>query len=383
MLVQSKTSNDPYVIGPKSDIAKAWAKLRPRLDRLPLELYSRRERVPYSIQWVPGGICKRIAQLEPDIVHLHWICGGYLSIEDIGYLRGRKLVWGLQDMWAFTGGCHYDRSCGRYEGACGECPYLHSERQKDLSHWVWRRKHRAWKDLDLTIVTISHWLATAVRRSSLFGDLRIEVIPNILDTDCFKPIDKELARHALGLSLRKKAVMFGAINATNNDRKGFHLLQTALQCLSNLLRRDEVQVVVFGASEPENSLDLGFNAYYLGFLRDNISLALVYSAADVMVVPSKQEAFGQTASEAMACGTPVVAFDATGLKDIVDHQQNGYLAEPFDTEDLAHGIQWVLENENRLRKLSQNARQKALREFNQELQARKYLALYEEILSQS
>jgi glycosyltransferase involved in cell wall biosynthesis len=379
--VQSKASDDPKVIGPSSDIAKGWVKLRARLNKLPWSFYPDREQLPYSVQWLPSGTLSAISEydMSADIIHLHWICGGFLSIGEIANLN-EPLVWTLHDMWAFTGGCHYDQGCGRYVESCGACPLLHSAREWDLSRWMWRRKRKAWRNLALTLVTPSHWLASCARQSSLLKDKRIEVIPNGLDTERFKPIDKQVAREVLNLPLQRSLVLFGA-NNPENPLKGYELLKAALQDLTAINHADKVDLTIFGASQPkEHQLAWNLNTHYLGYFNDTPSLALVYSAADVMVVPSKQEAFGQTASEAMACGTPVVAFDATGLKDIVDHQQNGYLAQPFDTEDLAHGIQWVLENENRRQKLSQNARQKAVQEFDQELQARRYLDLYEDIL---
>jgi glycosyltransferase involved in cell wall biosynthesis len=156
-------------------------------------------------------------------------------------------------------------------------------------------------------------------------------------------------------------------------------LLAALQQLDNHEWQDRLELVVFGASAPKQPIDLGFKTHYLGFMRDDLSLALAYSAADVTIVPSIQEAFGQTASESLACGTPVVAFNATGLKDIVDPQLNGYLAKAFDIEDLARGITWVLEDRDRHQKLQYHARDKALREFATEVQARRYLSLYQEI----
>ncbi|MDP8933007.1 MAG: glycosyltransferase, partial [Cyanobacteriota bacterium] len=132
------------------------------------------------------------------------------------------------------------------------------------------------------------------------------------------------------------------------------------------------------SSQPENPIDVGFKTHYLGRLEDE-TLAKVYAAADVMVVPSRYEAFGQTASEALACGTPVVAFNVTGLKDIVDRQQNGYLAEPYDSEDLARGIAWVLEDPERHQKLCRSARLKVEEKFTLEVQAREYKKLYEQV----
>jgi glycosyltransferase involved in cell wall biosynthesis len=209
----------------------------------------------------------------------------------------------------------------------------------------------------------------------------VEVIPFCLNTQIYKPIDQKVARELLNLPKNKKLILFGAIAATTDQRKGFPLLLKALKELSNQAGwRDRFEVVVFGASKPQKMIDYGFHAHYLGAFSDDIALALVYSSADVMVVPSLQESFGQTASEALACGTPVVAFNATGLKDIVDHQINGYLAKAYESEDLANGIAWVLENQDRHQRLRANARKKAEEKFALELQAQRYLELFHEIV---
>jgi glycosyltransferase involved in cell wall biosynthesis len=211
------------------------------------------------------------------------------------------------------------------------------------------------------------------------------VIHNGLDPEQYKPIDKPLARELMKLPQDKQLILFGALGATSDRRKGFHLLQPALQRLSQSAGRgnENIEIVVFGASQPENAIDLGFKSHYLGSLHDDIALALVYSAADVMIVPSVQEAFGQTASESLACGTPVVCFDSTGLKDIVEHQKNGYQAKCFSAEDLANGIAWVLQDEQRWQALSHRAREKVEQEFTLEIQARRYLKLYQEVLQTS
>ncbi|NEO27037.1 MAG: glycosyltransferase, partial [Kamptonema sp. SIO4C4] len=281
------------------------------------------------------------------------------------------------------GGCHYTEGCDRYQESCGQCPQLASQREKDLSHQVWKRKQKAWKNVNLTIVTPSRWMADCVQASSLFRERRVEVIPFCLDTQLYRPIERPIARQLLNLPPDKTLILFGAIAATADRRKGFHLLIEALQRLSQSEQLTNTELVVFGADEPDNPLDLGFKTHYLGSFADDISLALVYSAADVMIVPSLAESFGQTASEALACGTPVVAFNATGLKDIIDHQENGYLATPYEVEDLAQGIAWVLAGEERYQKLSVNAREKVENCFNLELQANAYHALFKDILATS
>jgi glycosyltransferase involved in cell wall biosynthesis len=380
MLVDSKASDDTTVIAPSKKLARGSSKLRPFLDAIPLSFYPERERVPYAVQWVPGNLHKEIGIWNPDIINLHWICRGYMSIEAISRL-GKPVVWSLHDMWPFTGGCHYDQGCGRYMQSCGGCPQLNSQREIDLSRWVWQRKRRTWKNLNLTVVALSQWLAQCARQSALFGDLRIEIIPNGLDIERFKPVDKHIAREMLDLPQDKRLILFGALSATTDSRKGFDLLKLVLHYLGDIVRQDEVEVVIMGASQSDPPVDLKFTPHYLGSLRDDISIRMVYAAADVFVTPSRQDNLSNMVMESLACGTPCVAFGIGGMPDMIDHQYNGYLAQPFETEEMAYGIQWLLENEERHQKLSQNARQTAVRKFDQELQARRYLKLYEEILT--
>jgi glycosyltransferase involved in cell wall biosynthesis len=332
----------------------------------------------FSINATPSLMLDRIRQFNASIINLHWVGWEYVRIEDINKFKN-PLVWTLQDMWPFTGGCHYSHKCDRYANSCGACPQLQSHKESDLSRWVWQRKVKAWQNLNLTIVAPSKWMAECASASSLFQDLRVEVIPFCLDTEQYRPIPQQEARQLLNLPKNKKLVLFGAINATEDTRKGFHLLIPALQKLSQSAWKERIELVIFGSSPPEKPIDLGFKTHYLGHLNDEISLVNAYSAVDVMIVPSLQESFGQTASESLACGTPVVAFNATGLKDIVDHQENGYLVKPYEIEDLVKGIVWVLEDRDRHQKLCIHAREKAKREFALEIQARLYSSLYTEI----
>lgn len=376
MLVRAKFSAGKAVIGYKPNIAK----LGSSLDQLPLQLYPKRKQKMYSLQWFPDAIATKVAKIDPDIINLHWFCNGYLKIETISKFN-KPIVWTLHDMWAFTGGCHYSEECDRYTNSCGACPQLNSDRHWDLSKWVWQRKLKAWQNLNLTIVSPSVWLAERAKASSLFKNLRVEVIPHGLDTENYKPIERQVARKLLNLPQDKQLILFGASSGAIGDlRKGFHLLYAALQNLSKSQWQEQVEIVVFGASPPEEPIDLGFNIRYLGRLHDDVTLTLAYSAADVTLVPSMQEAYGQTASESIACGTPVVAFDVTGLKDIVTHQQDGYLAKPFVVEDLERGIAWVLEDRDRHQALSDRARKKAELEFTLKLQASRYLSLFTELV---
>jgi glycosyltransferase involved in cell wall biosynthesis len=380
ILVQSKFSDDKNVFAPRLRLSQCLAQSKVVFDAAPLKLYRRQEKTPFSLQWLPDTARTQVNQLNPHVINLHWLNAGFLQIETLKTLN-LPLVWTLHDMWPFTGGCHYSGTCDRYQASCGGCPQLNSRIPWDLSRWIWQRKQKAWKNLNLTLVATTSWMAKCAQASTLFQDIPIECIPCGLDTALYRPIPSQVARDLLGLPPDRLFILFGALQATSDRRKGFHLLQAGLQALAQKNQQKTIEILVFGASAPTPPVDLGFKTHYLGHLTDDLALALVYSAADVMVVPSIQEAFGQTALESMSCATPVVAFNTTGLTDIIDHQQNGYLAQPFQPEDLAKGIHWILEDSQRLQTLSQRAREKAERNFTIEQQADRYTRLYEEILA--
>ena len=384
LLVQLKCSEDYAVLSPQTKLGKLNAKLKlsERIDILPLKLYPQRKASDFSLQWVPERILSNVAKLAPDIINLHWVGHGYVSIETVAKLQ-QPLVWTLHDMWAFTGGCHYSQGCLRYQNSCGSCPQLDSNKNWDISRWIWQRKAKAWNDLNLTIVTPSVWLAKCASMSSLFQNLRIEIIPNGLDTQQYKPISRQTARAILNLPQDKQLILFGAMYPGSDCRKGFHLLQNALQQLRQCEWSDQIEVAIFGTSQPKEPIDLGLRAHYLGRLNDETSLAVVYAAADVFVAPSTEDNLPNTVMESLACGTPCVAFKIGGMPDMIEHQQNGYLAQPFDSEELAQGMIWVLENKERQQKLGEYARAKVEREFTQEIQARRYESLYEKIKSES
>ena len=377
MLVQEKLGNDPKVFASPAFISRKLSSFIPRLNRLPLKRYPQLEKVIFSPQWVPDNLPSQIEKFQPDIINLHWVCNGYLQVETLAKFN-KPVVWTLHDMWAFTGGCHYSENCDRYLDACGACPQLHSTKDADISRWIWQRKAAAWQNLNLTLVTPSNWLAECARSSSLLAKYPVKVIANGLNAEIYKPMDRSQVRDSLHLPQHKQLVLFGAMQGTGDRWKGFSLLIPALRSLSQSGWADRIELVVFGSGEPETALDVGFKIHYLGRLEDEM-LSKVYAAADVMVVPSRYEAFGQTASEALACGTPVVAFDVTGLKDIVDRHENGYLAQPYDSEDLARGIAWVLEDGERHKMLCRNARLKVEAKFTLEVQAREYQNLLEEV----
>ncbi len=380
MLVQEKSSDDWTVIAPKTKIRMGMAKTRATIDALPLRFYPRFDSYgAFFPQWLPDSLAKKVNPIKPDILNLHWISGGFVQIETLKKFK-QPLVLTLHDMWAFTGGCHYSQDCDRYIINCGQCPQLYSNRDQDISRWVWQRKAKAWKNLDLTIVTPSQWLADQAKKSSLLGDRPIYVIPNGINTKIYKPLDPKIARDLLHLPQDKYLILFGAMRATSDPRKGWQFLQPTLQRLKQSGWQDCIELVIFGASEPEAPENLGFPCHYLGQIHDDLSLSIMYAASDLLLVPSTQDNLPNTIMEAISCGTPCVAFNIGGMPDMIDHQQNGYLAPPFDCEDLANGINWVLTDGVRHKSLRLAARQKAEQEFNQSLQAQRYQALFNQIL---
>ena len=375
MLVQSKGSDDYSVIGSATKIEKFIGIIRPTLDHLPLLFYKKRTQTYFSPSWLPfSNIVDKINEINPDIVHLHWITGGMIKIEDLEKIKV-PIVWSLHDNWAFTGGCHVKWECEKYKENCGTCPRLGSDKENDLSRKVFKRKQKTFAKLNnLTIIGLSNWISECSKESTLLKDKKHIILPNPIDTQIFKSFDKDKSRELWNLPKNKKLILFGAI-APSDPNKGFKELSEALQKIND----NNVELVVFGSSEPKKPQNFGFKTYYLGHLHDDISLVTLYSAVDVLVVPSLQENLSNSIMESLSCSTPVVGFDIGGNSDMIEHQTNGYLAKPFDTLSLANGIEWILNAPN-YDELCQNAREKVMNEFDSVVVGKKYIKLYQEVL---
>jgi glycosyltransferase involved in cell wall biosynthesis len=380
MWVNKASSDDWTVKKPISKIEKVLQELRPRFINHTLckMLRTQNDSIHspsvFSSKWV-----KRINSSDADIVHLHWIQNEMLSIKDISKIK-KPIVWTLHDMWAFCGAEHYTDDNRWREGYySNNRPYYESG--FDLNRWTWQRKKKYWNN-PIQIVTSSLWLANCVSESALMHNWRVSVIPYPIDTDRWKLLDKKISRDQLGLPQNVPLILFGAIGGGKDKRKGFDLLLTALEHLKFDKNFKELELVVFGQSQPKSQPKLGFPIHYTGHLHDDISLQILYSAADAMIVPSRLEAFGQTASEAQVCGTPVISFNIGGLPDIIDHKKTGYLAKAFDTKDLANGISWVLDQSNN-KHLKNNIRDQAVKKFAEKKISQDYLNIYENLLKLS
>lgn len=350
MLVLKKNSDEQKIIKEKNNNFEKHILVKARVlfERIILSKYRNRKDMIFSPAKLGLDITKNKIIQKADVVHLHWVVGGYLSLNSLDKLFSlkKKIVWTLHDMWPFTGGCHYSGTCKEYTNNCGNCPVLNSNKENDLSRKIFKEKIKIYKNKDLNIITCSNWLGECAKKSRLLKNKNVKVVPNVLDENIFKHIDQNIARLILNLDKNKKYILFGAMNSTSDPRKGWDYLKKAIQIINERYPslQDDVELLVFGSSYSKSVDSLPFDITFLGRLYDEYSLALVYNAVDVFVGPSLEEAFGQTFNESIFVGTPAISFENTGTEDIIDHKVNGYLAKYKDSEDLANGIIWILNN---------------------------------------
>jgi glycosyltransferase involved in cell wall biosynthesis len=379
MLVGSRGSEDRRVQGPATSLQRLSAKIPAVLDNLPAMMQQSTNPINRSPAWTGSVSARRINALDADVINLHWTCGGFLSIEEIGRIT-KPLVWTLHDMWAFCGAENYaaDDQKARFRSGYDRSNRSPSDKGVDIDRWAWSRKQRSWRH-PFRIVTPSRWLADCVRDSALMRDWPVSVIPNPLDTEVFKPYPKNEARKLLQLPEDAKLVLFGALKGGSDPRKGWDLLQPALARAGQ--RIPGLQGVIFGQGEPHSPPELGLPLHWLGHINDDNKLAQLYSAVDVTVVPSRQENLPQVGTEAQACGCPVVAFNTAGLPDVVEHMHTGYLAQAFSIDDLAKGIAWVLQDAALHADLSESARERARRFWSPKVVVPQYLEVYRQAIS--
>lgn len=281
---------------------------------------------------------------EADVIHLHWVNQGMLSLKDIGKIlgSGKRVVWTMHDIWPATAICHLTLDCRRFESQCQECRLLpNGGDEHDLSAKVWQRKQQMLQGHQVTFVACSQWLAAEARKSALLLGQKIVSIPNPIDTHVYRPGDRQAARELLGLPKDKRIILFASQRVTNRY-KGMDYLVEACQLLAKSQGQvhDSIAVAILGGHAEE--ITLPFPTYPLGYINDERRIVAAYQAADVFVLPSLSENLPNTIMEAMACGVPCVGFRVGGIPEEIDHQKNGYVATYRSSEDLANGIRWVL-----------------------------------------
>lgn len=381
MLCCMKYSDDPTVLGPRSVWERRYWNFRHWTEKGLLRLQRTPNPIIHSVNMMPTGNGRRVNEFGADIVQMHWIGSEMISIREVADID-KPIVWRLADQWAFSGAEHYAMAGQAERYATG---YLDNNRPAgyaglDVDRWVWNRKMKHWLDKDMTIVTGSKWLAECAKRSVLFRDKRVEAVKSGIDISAYKPLGRERAREILNLPQDKKLVLFGALSATSDPRKGFHLLTPALRAVASAFS-GQVEALVLGSSRPKNAPDFGMDVHYIPKLSDDVSLALTYSAADVLVAPSTMDNLPFSVMEAQACGTPCVAFDIGGMPDMIEHETNGWLAKPFETADLVEGMKTILGDDTVRTRWSEAGRDKAVAEYDVRVQADTYISIYKEILA--
>ena len=320
---------------------------------------------------------------EADVIHLHWVNQGMLSLKDIRRIleSGKPVVWTMHDIWPATAICHLTLDCRQFETACHHCRLLPSGGSShDLSSSVWQRKQRMLDGQHVTFVSCSEWLGGEARKSALLKGQTIETIPNPIDTHIYHPGNRQQARQLLGLPEEGRVILFVSQRATNPN-KGMQYLIDACRMLDTEHPEwhENVSVAILGGHAEEVANQLPFPTYALGYVNDERRIVSVYQAADVFVLPSLSENLPNTIMEAMACGVPCVGFRVGGIPEEIDHRENGYVADYRDAADLARGLYYVLEEAD-YAQLQLNCQHKVAHSYSQQSVARRYIELYNKVL---
>lgn len=332
----------------------------------------------FSDPWAEASPGALDAVRQADVLNLHWVAGMVDLVRDVPLLASRPLVWTLHDMNPFTGGCHYSAGCQRWRAACGACPQLGSRDEADVSRRFFEVRRAAYAGLDLTLVAPSRWMGRCAADSPLLGGAPRRVIPNGLPVDVFRPYDRKAVRRELGVPEGSRVVLFGAAGI-HNRRKGLRYLVRALELLAADPRTPPIVLALFGEFGGQ-APRLPFPVLPAGYVADETQLALLYSMADVYVLPSVEDNLPSVVLESLACGTPVVAFDTGGIPDMIEHRRTGWLVPPGDAAGLADGVRWALAGEGGARR-ALLCRSAALERHPLATQARAYVDLYRELLA--
>jgi glycosyltransferase involved in cell wall biosynthesis len=319
---------------------------------------------------------------QADVIHLHWINQGMLSLKNIQKIlsSGKPVVWTMHDMWPCTGICHHARECTNYQDECHNCFYLYGGGSKnDLSYKTFLKKKKLYKSTPIVFVACSQWLEGLAHKSNLLAGQTVLNIPNAINTNMFHPNDKKEARSKCMLSAKGKFILFGSVKISDK-RKGIDYLIESCKILDKKYPelKEELGVVVFGNQSQLLEHSLPFRVYPLNFITDDHSLVNTYNAVDLYVTPSLEENLPNTIMEAMACGVPCVGFNVGGIPEMIDHLHNGYVAQYKSAEDFANGIYWLLTNPD-YAEIAELASHKAITTYSESAVAKRYIDIYNKI----
>lgn len=380
MLVRDKTTDDINVVSlTRSCLWQKFLFCYERLIIFVANLFSRKNLFAIDVAMVGNDITQTDEFQEADIIHLHWVNQGMMSLSSIKAVlkSGKPVVWTMHDMWPCTGICHYARQCESYHTGCHNCMYLRFPALNDLSAKSYYQKQKAYSFGKISFVACSKWLRKEAEKSALMKGHNLLDIPNPIDTGVFCPKSKKISCDELGLPIDRKLVLFCSVKITD-ERKGFSYF---VNCCNSLKKSGmNIGVVLLGTCSEDLSSAIPFETYSMGYISDSNKLAKVYNAVDLFVTPSLEDNLPNTIMEAMACGTPCVGFEVGGIPEMIDHRKNGYVARYCDAADMAHGIEWCLD-ETDYGQLSDEALHKVHRCYSQDAVANKYIKLYNELLN--
>ncbi len=385
VLVYYKFGNNPTVINFSNNIfSKIKAVFNIFAERYLAKIFVKALQTPFSLQWFGSSLNHHEALKNADIIHLHWVNHGFLSPKFIAQLDEleKPIVWTFHDSNAFTGGCHVRYTCENFHQQCGNCPLLKFSGQNDISRKNWLRKQKAYSKLNFHVVAPSNWMANSVKQSSLLGIRNINVIPNTIATDIFKPYVKTEAKKILKISPNKFVLMSGFMPAKNDKHKGTLYLIDALNELATRpeINNEDIELVIFGNKNNQNLPKFPFKTTFLGTISKDEHLAKCYAAADAFISPSLEDNLPNTVMESLACATPVIAFITGGIPDMVSHLTNGYLAQYQSATDLADGITWLYLHPDK-EKIQKEARRTILNKFAPAIIAKQHQELYQNLIN--
>lgn len=382
MLVGRKLSDSAAVISiSNSYLKKKLQFLRFAIERLFFSFYEKDSSVRFAYSPANFGtdISKHPAILQADIINMHWINFGFLSLRSLEKLfkLGKPIVWTFHDMWAFTGGCHYAGNCTNFKLNCQHCYYLKKSGNNDLSAKIFKKKEELFKSRKFNIVTCSKWLKNQVVDSKLLGRYTIEQICNPVNLDRFKPAGNKDLRLKYQINKSSKLILFGAMNISDK-RKGFIYFSEAMEILKK--QGVGLEIILYGKSTEELLKRLPYKVHSFGVIESEDKMIELYSMADLFVIPSLEDNLPNTIVESHSCGTPVVGFNTTGIVEMILHKKNGYLAEYKSSESLAEGIKWTISDADSV-SLEKESRKFAEHSYSPIQQSEKYIDFFKGLIS--
>ncbi|GAB2628038.1 glycosyltransferase [Belliella aquatica] len=283
---------------------------------------------------------------KADVIYVHWVLNGFLNIESLMKLAklGKPMVFVLHDMWTFTSGCHYSFDCRKYTKNCGNCPILNKDLEKDRSFYLFQEKRNLFNDFkNIYFISPSIWMKNNALEATLLKGKLIQQIYNPV-SESFYPKAEILGKY-ISKSNDKKIIGFGA-NYINSPYKGFKYMLEAIKIIAKTGHINDYEILVFGGNLSEEIIqEIAFKVSYTSFLTSEEDICEAYNSMDVFVIPSLADNLPTTVLESLKCGVPVVGFQTGGIPEMINHLENGFLAEKFNSQELADGIVYCLEND--------------------------------------